>query len=58
MVLSRHSDPRDGETTFRLLNLSRGEPDRSLFEVPADFKVTDGPPRRHLRFKHQQQPPE
>jgi hypothetical protein len=43
VVLSRHSDPRFGETTYRLTNIVRGEPDRSLFEVPADFKTVDEP---------------
>jgi hypothetical protein len=36
----RHSDPRSGETVTRLTNLTRGEPAHSLFEVPADFRVT------------------
>jgi hypothetical protein len=40
-VLTRHSDPRSGETVTRLTSLSRGEPAHSLFEVPADFKVTE-----------------
>src|SRR5262249_47467100 len=43
VVLSRHSDPRFGETTYRLTNIVRGEPDRALFEVPADFKTVDAP---------------
>lgn len=38
-VLTRHSDPRTGETVYRLANLVRGEPDRTLFEVPADYTV-------------------
>lgn len=40
-VLTRHSDPRAGETVTRLTSLSRSEPARTLFEVPADFKVVD-----------------
>lgn len=40
-LLTRHTDPRAGETVTRLTNLTRGEPARSLFEVPADFKVTE-----------------
>jgi hypothetical protein len=39
IVYSRHYDPRFGEQTYRLINLSRGEPDRSLFTVPADYKL-------------------
>ena len=42
VVMSKHRDPRSGETTYRLTNLSRSEPDRSLFEVPADYTVQEG----------------
>jgi hypothetical protein len=41
VVLSKQSDPRFGETTYRLTNISRAEPSRSLFEVPADYTVKD-----------------
>jgi hypothetical protein len=51
VVMSRHRDPRFGETTYRLTNLSRGEPDRALFEVPADFKVETGPGRRVIHMR-------
>ncbi len=40
-VLTRHSDPRAGETTLRLTNIRLGEPSATLFEVPADFTVKD-----------------
>jgi hypothetical protein len=43
VVFSKRSDPRMGEQTFHLTNIVRAEPDASLFTVPADFKVTDGP---------------
>jgi len=39
-----HSDPRFGETTYRLTNISRAEPDRALFEVPAGYTVKEGGP--------------
>jgi hypothetical protein len=42
VVYSKHSDPRSGETVMRLENVSRSEPARSLFDVPADYKVTEG----------------
>ena len=42
VVMSKRSDPRTGEQTFRLTNIVRAEPDPSLFSVPADFKVIDG----------------
>jgi hypothetical protein len=39
LVLTKHSDPRSGETTYRLANIVRAEPDRSLFTVPPDYTV-------------------
>jgi hypothetical protein len=42
VVMSKHRDPRSGETTYRLTNISRSEPDRSLFEVPSDYTVSEG----------------
>jgi hypothetical protein len=44
VVMTRHSDPRVGETVFRLTNISREEPDRTLFEVPTDYTIKDDPP--------------
>jgi hypothetical protein len=43
IVYSKRSDPRMGEQTFKLSNIVRAEPDASLFTVPVDFKLTDGP---------------
>ena len=42
VILSKHTDPRSGETISRLANISRAEPAHTLFEVPADYKVTEG----------------
>jgi hypothetical protein len=39
--MSRQSDPRFGETTYRLTNINRSEPAGDLFEVPSDFKVVN-----------------
>lgn len=44
-VLSKRSDPRMGDQTFKLTNIQRSEPDPSLFTVPSDFKVTEGGPQ-------------
>lgn len=44
VVMTKHSDPRFGETTYRLANISRSEPDHSLFELPAGFEVLPPPP--------------
>jgi hypothetical protein len=41
LVMSRQSDPRFGEKTYRLTNISRDEPAPELFEVPADYQVFD-----------------
>jgi hypothetical protein len=42
LVLTRHSDPRVGETTYRLTNITRNEPDRSLFQAPPDYTIQEG----------------
>lgn len=42
IISSKREDPRMGEQTFKLTNIVRGEPDASLFTVPADFKMIDG----------------
>ena len=41
VVLMRHNDPRFGETTFRLTNINRGDPEASLFQIPANYKVKE-----------------
>jgi hypothetical protein len=50
VLLLKASDPRSGDTTNRLTNISRTEPDPSLFQVPAGYQLIDvGPspaPRR------------
>jgi hypothetical protein len=43
VISSKRNDPRMGEQTFQLTNIVRAEPDPSLFTVPSDFKITDGP---------------
>lgn len=43
VIYSKRSDPRTGEQTFKLTNIVRAEPDPSLFAVPGDFTVVDGP---------------
>src|SRR5215813_14347773 len=40
ILLSKHSDPRWGETVYRLRNINRGSPDSSLFSLPAKGKKT------------------
>lgn len=43
IVYSKRSDPRMGEQTFQLKNIVRNEPDATLFTVPPDFKIANGP---------------
>jgi hypothetical protein len=40
-VMTKHSDPRFGETTFRLTRIDRREPPPSLFQPPPDYKLVE-----------------
>ena len=42
VVMTRHSDPRSGETTYKLTNINRTEPAKVLFEVPSDYTIKEG----------------
>lgn len=42
VIFSKRNDPTTGETTYRLTNIRRGEPDASLFQVPSDYTVKEG----------------
>jgi hypothetical protein len=48
LVMSRQSDPRFGETTYRLTNINRAEPPPSLFEIPADFSIVEPGMKREM----------
>lgn len=39
VVYAKSSDPRAGETTYRVTNIKRGEPPADLFRVPADYRT-------------------
>lgn len=39
VVQSSQNDPRFGQTTYSLTNIQRAEPDESLFQVPAGYKI-------------------
>jgi hypothetical protein len=43
VVMSKLNDPLVGETVYRLTNITRGEPARTLFEVPADYTIKEMP---------------
>lgn len=51
VVMTRHSDPRMGETTYRLTNINRSEQAHTLFEVPADYTIQEAPMPGPMRFK-------
>jgi hypothetical protein len=57
MVMTRHSDPRSGESVYRLTNINRAEPDHSLFEVPSDYTLRDEQPMRFRMEKQEKQVP-
>jgi hypothetical protein len=41
-VMIKTTDPRFGTTIRQLTNVTRGEPDPSLFQTPSDYTVTKG----------------
>jgi hypothetical protein len=55
-LVSRTVDPMNGETIFRMASLSRAEPSKSLFQVPAGFTVDEAPappPTPGIRIRKQ-----
>ncbi len=55
-VMTKRTDPRTGETTVtQLTNIQRAEPDASLFQVPADYTITQS--RGRGEHRGQQGPP-
>lgn len=46
LVMTKHSDPRTGESTYRMRNINRSEPYASLFQVPADYTIRESGFRR------------
>jgi hypothetical protein len=41
MVMSKHTDPRSGDESFRVTNIRRGDPASYLFQPPADSHVVN-----------------
>ena len=56
LVMSKHHDPRSGDTIYRLTNINRAEPNRSLFEIPPDYTLNDltKPSPAELRLKRRE----
>lgn len=46
LVATKHTDPRSGETVYRLTNIVQAEQPRSLFEIPADYTLKESTIRR------------
>jgi len=42
LVLSESNDPRTGTSTYKLVNVKRGDPPASLFQVPAEYTIVPG----------------
>jgi len=41
VVLSKRTDPERGNSTRKLINISRAEPDPSLFQPPPDYRIVE-----------------
>jgi len=58
VVMSKRTDPMNGNSVTQVTNIQRGEPDPTLFQVPSDYTVkAGGPAVRIRRFKGAGQPP-
>jgi hypothetical protein len=47
-IMTIHSDPMMGTVTTKLTNVTRGDPDASLFQVPSDYTVEAGKPNEPM----------
>lgn len=54
MIVRKHSDPRVGETVFRLTDIKRNEPDAALFQPPPGTKLKSEP---LIELKRREAPP-
>jgi TonB family protein len=41
MILSKRSDPRFGESIYRVTNIVRSEPESALFQIPSEYTIID-----------------
>jgi hypothetical protein len=49
LVMTHHNDPRTGESTYQLTNIVRGEPNATLFAVPAGYEIRETGVRREQK---------
>ena len=54
LVMTQRKDPRNGDSSYRLLNVVRGEPSASLFQVPVDYTVKATGIRKFDFSRHEQ----
>ena len=40
-IMTKHSDPRTGDESFRLTNINRSEPAAYLFQAPAGYQINE-----------------
>jgi hypothetical protein len=45
LIKSTNTDPRYGDTSYELSGISLAGPDKALFEIPADYTITEGAAR-------------
>ena len=50
VIESISGDPRNGEFITQLTQIDRNNPDPSLFQIPADYQVTDEPGPFNIQF--------
>jgi hypothetical protein len=53
VLMTKQSDPRSGDTVYRLTNVTRNEPLHSMFEVPSDYAVSDAASIREDKVKQE-----
>ena len=53
-IMTRHSDPRMGETVYHLTEIRRGDQDHSLFEVPKGYKVEEAKMQHKIIHREKQ----
>jgi hypothetical protein len=52
IISSEFFNPGSGETTSKIINLNRAEPDPVLFQPPFDFKVVEETGPFVIRIQH------
>jgi TonB family protein len=48
MILSKRSDPRFGESTYSVTNITRSEPYAELFQPPSDYTLIDSESKKKV----------